>query len=272
MHKNGHRALFMRTEDWKQSKCPLTLKWTIKGCGTVKQLNSIRQLRASTQTNLKNIILSKRRYCCCCCCCCWVASVVSDSVRPHTRQPTRLRRPWDSPGKNTGVGCHFLLQCMEVKSESEITQSCPTLRNPMDCSPPGSPVPGILEAFKSTGGGCHCLLQKKVHIVWFHLYKIQKSNKSQIILGWPKSSFEFFCNILQKLFGQSNLLLGGLSCDRTVEKNKRNDFPKMQQSRQNKETCNGGGSWEAVLKYWQYPVFPGLGGRSHSLLHFCMLN
>ena len=56
-------------------------------------------------------------------CCFKVASVVSDSVRPHRRQPTRPRRPWDSPGKNTGVGCHFLLQCMKVKSESEVTQS-----------------------------------------------------------------------------------------------------------------------------------------------------
>ena len=52
------------------------------------------------------------------CCCCWVASVVSDSVRPHRRQPTRLPRPWDSPGKNTGVGCHFLLQCIKVKVKS----------------------------------------------------------------------------------------------------------------------------------------------------------
>ena len=52
------------------------------------------------------------------CCCCWVTSVVSDSVRPHRRQPTRLPRPWDSPGKNTGVGCHFLLQCVKVKSLS----------------------------------------------------------------------------------------------------------------------------------------------------------
>ena len=52
--------------------------------------------------------------------------------------------PWDSPGKNTGVGCHFLFQCRKVKSASEVVQSCPTLRNPMDCSPPGSPVPGIL--------------------------------------------------------------------------------------------------------------------------------
>ena len=55
---------------------------------------------------------------------------------PWTAAP-RLPRPWDSPGKNTGVGCHFLLQCMKVKSESEVAQSCPTPSNPMDCSPPG---------------------------------------------------------------------------------------------------------------------------------------
>ena len=80
---------------------------------------------------------------CCCCCCCCVASVVSNSVRPHRRQPARLPHPWDSPGKNTGVGCHFLLQCMELKSESEVAQSCPTLSNPMDCSPPGSSAMGF---------------------------------------------------------------------------------------------------------------------------------
>ena len=62
---------------------------------------------------------------------------MSDSVRPHRRQPTRLPRPWDSPGKNTGVGCHFLLQCIKVKSEREVTQSCPTPSDPMDCSPLG---------------------------------------------------------------------------------------------------------------------------------------
>ena len=71
---------------------------------------------------------------------------MSDSVRHHGLQPTRLPRPWDSPGKNTGVGCHFLLQCMKVKSESEVTQSCPTLRNPMDCSPPGPSIYGIFQA------------------------------------------------------------------------------------------------------------------------------
>ena len=62
---------------------------------------------------------------------------------PHRRQPTRLLCPWASPGKNTGVGCHFLLQCMKVKSESEVAQSCLTLRNPMDCSLPGSPSMGF---------------------------------------------------------------------------------------------------------------------------------
>ena len=67
-------------------------------------------------------------------------------MRPHRRQPTRLPRPWDPPGKNTGVGCHFLPQCMKVKSESEVAQSCPTLSDPMDCSPPGSSVHGIFQA------------------------------------------------------------------------------------------------------------------------------
>ena len=67
-------------------------------------------------------------------------------MRPHRRQPTRLPRPWDSPGKNTGVGCHFLLQCMKVKSESEVSQSCPTLSDPLDCSLPGSSVHGIFQA------------------------------------------------------------------------------------------------------------------------------
>ena len=71
---------------------------------------------------------------------------MSDSVRPHRWQPTRLPHPWDSPGKNTGVGCHFLLQCMKVKSESEVAQSCPTLRDPMDCSLLGSSVHGIFQA------------------------------------------------------------------------------------------------------------------------------
>ena len=67
-------------------------------------------------------------------------------LRPHRWQPTRLPHPWDSPGKNTGVGCHFLLHCMKVKSESEVVQSCSTLSNPMDCSLPGSSIHGTLQA------------------------------------------------------------------------------------------------------------------------------
>ena len=68
------------------------------------------------------------------------------TLRPHRRQPTRLLCPWDSPGKNTRVGCHFLLQCRKVKSESEADQSCSTLSNPMDCSLPGSSIHGIFQA------------------------------------------------------------------------------------------------------------------------------
>ena len=71
---------------------------------------------------------------------------MSDSVWPHRQQPARIPRPWDSPGKNTGVGCRFLLQCMKVKSESEVAQSCLTLRDLMDCSPPGSSRHGIFRA------------------------------------------------------------------------------------------------------------------------------
>ena len=67
-------------------------------------------------------------------------------VQLHRPQPTRLRRPWGSPGKNTGVGCHFLLQCMKVKRESEVAQSCPTLSHPMDCSPPGFSIHSIFQA------------------------------------------------------------------------------------------------------------------------------
>ena len=71
---------------------------------------------------------------------------MSDSVQPHRWQPTRLPHPWDSPGKNTGVACHVLLQCMKVRSESEVAQSCLTLSDPTDCSPPGFSVHGIFQA------------------------------------------------------------------------------------------------------------------------------
>ena len=83
----------------------------------------------------------------CCCCCCYVTSVVSDSVWSHRRQPTRLPHPWDSPGKNTGVG--FAISFSNPWKwgvKSEVAQSCATVCDPMDCSLPGSSVHGILQA------------------------------------------------------------------------------------------------------------------------------
>ena len=77
-------------------------------------------------------------------------------MRPHRQQPTRLPRPWDSPGKNTGVGCHFLLQCMQVKSEREVAQLHPTLSDPITAAHQAPPSMGF--SSKSTGVGCHCLL------------------------------------------------------------------------------------------------------------------
>ena len=111
-------------------------------------------------------------------CCCYVASVVSDSVRPPRRQPTRLPRPWDSPGKNTGVGCHFLLQCMKVESESEVAQSCPTLRDPMHCSLTGSPVHGIFQA--------RVLEWAAIAFSMLFPYTCVKSNQVPIHLKWTK--------------------------------------------------------------------------------------
>ena len=93
---------------------------------------------------------------------------MSDSVRPHRRQPTRLPHPWDSPGKNTGVGCHFLLQCMKVKSESEVAQLCPTLSDPMDCSLPGSSIHKALDDFNRKNKCKN--LKKKWHDVCFFFY------------------------------------------------------------------------------------------------------
>ena len=105
---------------------------------------------------------------------------MSDSVRPHRWQPTRLPSPWDSPSKNTGVGCHFLLQCMKVKSESEVAQSCPNLSYPMDCSLAG----------KSTGVGCHCLLCLLCAITVKYLCLIHSCIQCNyyLILLWGKNT------------------------------------------------------------------------------------
>ena len=105
---------------------------------------------------------------------------MSDSVRPHRRQPTRLPRLWNSPGKNTGVGCHFLLQRRKVKSESEVAQSCPTLRNPVDCSLPGSSVHGIFQARVLEWGA-----------IAFSRHKLNSTEKSSTILlvGFPRREY-----------------------------------------------------------------------------------
>ena len=96
-------------------------------------------------------------------------------MRPHKRQPTRLPRPWHSPGKNTGAGCHFLLQCMKVKSESEAAQSCPTFSDPMDCSPPGS--------------SAHEIFQARV-LEWDAIaFSVSHNSRIQILFKFPPCSF-----------------------------------------------------------------------------------
>ena len=98
-----------------------------------------------------------------------------NSVWPHRRHPTRLPHPWDSLGKNIGVSCHFLLQCMKVKSESEVTQSCPTLSDPMDCSLPGSSVHGIFQA--------RVFLWLDKEIVFNPLYILDSFVKDKVSIG-----------------------------------------------------------------------------------------
>ena len=114
-------------------------------------------------------------------------------MRPHRHQPTRLSRPWNSLGKNTGVGCHFLLQCMKVKSESEVAQLCPTLSDPMDRSLPGSFYPWDFPG-KSTGVGCHCLLHRKLQCMskmeasWVLLWDFSKDWNCFSIISDPQSA------------------------------------------------------------------------------------
>ena len=105
---------------------------------------------------------------------------MSDSVLPPRQQPTGLPRPWDSPGKNTEVGCHFLRQCMKVKSESEVAQSCPTLSDPMDCSLTGSSVHWIFQARVLEWGA--------IAFSWQYTQYILKNNTLLMLpfinLGW----------------------------------------------------------------------------------------
>ena len=97
---------------------------------------------------------------------------MSDSVHPHRRQPTRLPRPWDSPEKNTGVGCHFLPQCMKVKSESEVAQSCPSLSDHMDRILRGSSIHEIFQARVLEWGAIafSVLFTSETITLWFKNY------------------------------------------------------------------------------------------------------
>ena len=119
---------------------------------------------------------------------------MSDSVRPHRQQPTRLPSPWDSPGKNTGVGCHCLLQCMKVKSESEVAHSCPTLSDPMDCSPPGSSIHGIFQARVLEWGA-----------IAFSVLNTSENEKVKVLVG---QSCPALCNLMDCVAHQTPLSMG----------------------------------------------------------------
>ena len=138
---------------------------------------------------------------------------MSDSVRPHRWQPTRLRHPWDSPDKNTGVGCHFLFQCMKVNSESEVAQSCPTLLDPMDYSLPGSSVHGIFQARVLEWGAIAfsmCYMVGPYYGSWFFFHSLCQSLllgvsrpfTFRIIIDFVSSSLSFYY-----LFSINSLLI-----------------------------------------------------------------
>ena len=134
-----------------------------------------------------------------------MASVVSDSVWLHRRQPIRLPRPWDSPGKNTGVGCHFLLQHMKVKSESEVTQSCLTLHDPMDYSPPGSSVHGIFQARVLEWGAIAFSVQqsklcKKPSVTSWLLSRFSVEEETRVFLSLYSTFFKVWMFRIQVLW------------------------------------------------------------------------
>ena len=125
---------------------------------------------------------------------------------PHRQKPTRLPSPWDSPGKNIGVGCHFLLQRMKVKSEREVAQLCLTLRDPMDCSPPDSPVHGIFQARVLEQGAIAFSISSI--ICWQICWESKMTGWVQALWDWHtaycsnkhlSASFKSIHNLTQKL-------------------------------------------------------------------------
>ena len=143
-------------------------------------------------------------------------------MRPHRWQPTRLPHPWDSPGKNTGVGCHFLLQCIKVKREREVAQSCPTLSDPMDYSLLGSSIHGLFQARGLEWGAsafsvttCCLSLKPMSHILRFCFIKHLTSDfvvlsDKYSILGMKNTDIYFFLSCLCYLKVWINYYSGGL--------------------------------------------------------------
>ena len=135
---------------------------------------------------------------------------MSDSVRPHRRQPTRLPHPWDSPSKNTGVGCHFLLQCMKVKSESEVVQQCPIPSIPIDCSPPGSSIHGIFQARILEWGpsAFSVVCSTPVYFLFLHhlLPSSTRSISAQVYLSFFFFFFSFSLNYHSEVQSQDFLI------------------------------------------------------------------
>ena len=120
---------------------------------------------------------------------------MSDSVRPHRQQPTRLPRTWDSPGKNTGVGCHFLLQCMKVKCECEVAQLCPTLCDPTDCRLPGSSIHGIFRA-RVLEWGAIGILKSRVDITLSTKVRLVKAMVFPAVMyGYEIRSDQISCSV-----------------------------------------------------------------------------
>ena len=122
-------------------------------------------------------------------------------MRPHRRQPTRLPRPWDSPGKNNGVGCHFLLQCMKVKSESEVTQSCRTLATPWTAAHQAPPSMGFSRQKYWSGvplpSPTDYTYQQNIR----NLFKIRKkvSSKTLLLLSLTKNPWRLDLGVLSPL-------------------------------------------------------------------------
>ena len=139
---------------------------------------------------------------------------------PHRRQPTRLCRLWDSPGKNTGVGCHFLLQCMKVKGQSEVAQSCPTVGDPMDCSLPGSSVHGFSRQecwTRESSQPLDCSLpSSSVHgILQARILDTQFPPPGHILRDWTYVSYVFY--IGRQVFFTSNTTCEALTHNDSIQ-------------------------------------------------------